>query len=124
MSVEGSDGQPRLCWLVRTPAYRTAGHGSLPLYRGGQFAITVRMKTSDEPCLAATVALLRDHADGPQVFMLKRQRGNAFTEGAYVFVGGRVDRQDQDARLHAFCEGFAAHDAARVLGLNPCCSGA
>ncbi len=43
---------------------------------------------------AATVVLLRDRDDGLEVLMLRRNSKLAFYGGAWVFPGGRVDRQD------------------------------
>ena len=43
---------------------------------------------------AATVMLLRDTADGLEVFMLRRNTAMAFAAGMYVFPGGRVDDAD------------------------------
>jgi 8-oxo-dGTP pyrophosphatase MutT (NUDIX family) len=43
---------------------------------------------------AATVMLLRDTADGVEVFMLRRTNAAAFAGGMYVFPGGRVDPAD------------------------------
>src|SRR5260370_42582315 len=47
------------------------------------------------PRHAATVVLMRDHAEhGLQVFMLRRVSSMAFAPGAYVFPGGSVDARD------------------------------
>jgi 8-oxo-dGTP pyrophosphatase MutT (NUDIX family) len=43
---------------------------------------------------AATVMLLRDTADGLEVFMLRRTNAAVFAGGMYVFPGGRVDPAD------------------------------
>ncbi len=45
---------------------------------------------------AATVVALRDGGDGPEVLLLRRQRGGAFG-GLWVFPGGKVEPQDFDA---------------------------
>jgi len=45
---------------------------------------------------AATVMLLRDTADGLEVFMLRRTNAAVFAGGMYVFPGGRVDPADGD----------------------------
>jgi 8-oxo-dGTP pyrophosphatase MutT (NUDIX family) len=51
-----------------------------------------------KPRDAATVVVLRDHADhGLQAFMLRRVSSMAFAPGAYVFPGGSVDPRDADA---------------------------
>lgn len=43
---------------------------------------------------AATVMLLRDTAEGLEVFMLRRTVSAAFAGGMYVFPGGKVDPAD------------------------------
>ena len=43
---------------------------------------------------AATVMLLRDTVDGPEVFMLRRTSNAVFAGGMYVFPGGKVDAAD------------------------------
>ncbi len=44
---------------------------------------------------AATVVLLRDSADGPEAYLLRRVRAMAFAGGAHVFPGGSVDPEDK-----------------------------
>jgi len=46
------------------------------------------------PRPAATVVLLRDGADGLEVFLLKRHGNSDVLGGAYVFPGGKVDAAD------------------------------
>lgn len=48
---------------------------------------------------AATVALLRDAPDGPEVYLLRRVRGMAFAGGMHVFPGGSIDPADAHASL-------------------------
>lgn len=43
---------------------------------------------------AATILLLRDSGDGPQVLMTRRSSSASFAPGAYVFPGGTVDSRD------------------------------
>ncbi len=43
---------------------------------------------------AATVMLLRDTADGVEVFVLRRSNEAVFASGMYVFPGGKVDTAD------------------------------
>ena len=52
------------------------------------------------PRHAATVMLLRDGADGPEVFMVRRHGLSDVLGGAYVFPGGKLDDADADAGLH------------------------
>jgi 8-oxo-dGTP pyrophosphatase MutT (NUDIX family) len=47
-----------------------------------------------EPRPASTVILMRDTADGPEVYLLRRQQSMAFAAGMTVFPGGRVDPTD------------------------------
>jgi 8-oxo-dGTP pyrophosphatase MutT (NUDIX family) len=44
---------------------------------------------------AATVALVRDGADGLEVYLLRRVRAMAFAAGMHVFPGGSVDPADR-----------------------------
>ena len=46
------------------------------------------------PRAAATVVMLRDAAEGLEVFLLKRHGLSDVLGGAYVFPGGKVDRLD------------------------------
>ncbi|MEX0169709.1 NUDIX hydrolase [Streptomyces sp. LMG1-1-1.1] len=47
------------------------------------------------PRRAATVLLLRDGAEGPEVHMLRRRTSMAFAGGAYAYPGGGVDPRDE-----------------------------
>ena len=53
------------------------------------------------PRPAATVMLLRDAADGLEVFMVRRHGLSDVLGGAYVFPGGKVDREDGLSELLA-----------------------
>jgi 8-oxo-dGTP pyrophosphatase MutT (NUDIX family) len=66
---------------------------------------------------AATVMLVRDGADGPEVFMLRRTLNAAFAGGMYVFPGGRVDDADHADELEVICDGLDDGRASAVLGL-------
>jgi 8-oxo-dGTP pyrophosphatase MutT (NUDIX family) len=48
---------------------------------------------------AATVVVLRQGPDGPEVLMVRRHRGSSFMADAYVFPGGRVDPEDGEPPL-------------------------
>jgi 8-oxo-dGTP pyrophosphatase MutT (NUDIX family) len=74
--------------------------------------------------LAATVLLLRDSADGPEVFMVRRHEGTAFMGGAQVFPGGRVEPSDEEGD-EAWCDGvpraqqsLASETPARAVGYH------
>ncbi|MFZ4690581.1 MAG: NUDIX domain-containing protein [Polymorphobacter sp.] len=66
--------------------------------------------------LAATVVLLRDSADGPEILMVRRGDNLAFAGGALVFPGGRVDDADvivaRDPELATGFDTLADDDAA------------
>ncbi len=51
---------------------------------------------SDEAIPAATLILVREHADStPELLMVERAGGMAFAAGALVFPGGRIDKADR-----------------------------
>lgn len=50
------------------------------------------------PRPAATILLLRDASEGPEVLMTRRSLTASFAPGAYVFPGGAVDPGDRSAR--------------------------
>lgn len=52
-----------------------------------------------EPAKAATVILVREAAEGLEVYLLKRSSGSGFFPGNYVFPGGAVDPEDRDGGL-------------------------
>lgn len=54
---------------------------------------------STPPRPAATVVLLRDSPDGPEVLMVCRHGQSDVLGGAYVFPGGKLDAQDSEAPL-------------------------
>jgi 8-oxo-dGTP pyrophosphatase MutT (NUDIX family) len=51
-------------------------------------------RTPVEPRDAATVVLTRAGSDGPEVYLLSRQRSMSFAAGMAVFPGGGVDPRD------------------------------
>jgi 8-oxo-dGTP pyrophosphatase MutT (NUDIX family) len=59
-------------------------------------AISDGRLTPAVPRDAATVILLRDTADGPEAFLLRRTAELEFAPGACVFPGGSVDAHDAD----------------------------
>lgn len=69
--------------------------------------------------LAATVMLVRDSDDGPEVFMLRRNPQSAFVGGAFVFPGGAVDDHDRlDPDLDDITSGLTDHHASARLGVD------
>jgi 8-oxo-dGTP pyrophosphatase MutT (NUDIX family) len=67
---------------------------------------------------AATVMLVRDRPDGPEVFMLRRTLNAVFVGGHYVFPGGAVDPADRHSDVEPLCDGLSDADASRQLGLD------
>src|ERR671922_1590484 len=59
-----------------------------------------------EPRQAASLILLRDSREGPEVLLVKRNPQQRFMGGAWVFPGGAVDADEG--------EGDAAHRAAGI----------
>ena len=67
---------------------------------------------------AATVLLVRDSADGPEVLLLRRHRRSGFAAGAWVFPGGVVDGGDGDLGLVERMDGPTPMQWAERLGLS------
>jgi len=71
---------------------------------------------------ASTVVLLRDHEEGVQVLLVRRNRALAFAGGFWVFPGGAVDEADLRAAGEAPDEApryAAAREAAEEAGVAP-----
>ncbi len=68
---------------------------------------------------AATVVLLRDGADGPEVLMLRKNSKIAFG-GMWVFPGGRIDAADYppDGDKEAGARNAAAREAREEAGVD------
>jgi 8-oxo-dGTP pyrophosphatase MutT (NUDIX family) len=66
---------------------------------------------------AATVMLVRDGADGLEVFMLRRNLNSDFVGGAYVFPGGGVDPDDGTADVGSLCIGRDDARSSALLGV-------
>ncbi len=79
----------------------------------------VNMDTPDAGSIpvrdAATVMLVRDGAEGLEVFMLRRNLNSDFVGGAYVFPGGAVDPADGGAEVEQWCAGRSDGDASSML---------
>jgi 8-oxo-dGTP pyrophosphatase MutT (NUDIX family) len=78
--------------------------------------VTVRFDFQGEivaPRDAATVLVLRDSNNGPEIFFVRRNADVRFMGGAYVFPGGRVDVGDSDT--HIRCD-LTPQEAAERLG--------
>ena len=50
------------------------------------------------PRPAATLIVLRDSPDGPQVLMMQRAKASVFLGGAYVYPGGSLDAADSNPK--------------------------
>jgi 8-oxo-dGTP pyrophosphatase MutT (NUDIX family) len=68
------------------------------------------------PGLAATVVLLREGEDGPEVLLIERPSSMAFAPGVHVFPGGRVDPEDGVTPGSAHDAAAAAHALGDNLG--------
>jgi 8-oxo-dGTP pyrophosphatase MutT (NUDIX family) len=67
---------------------------------------------------AATVLLVRDSADGPEVLLLRRHGRSGFAAGAWVFPGGVVDEGDSSLALVERVDGPTPMQWAERLGLS------
>jgi len=67
---------------------------------------------------AATLILLRDGAEGIEVFMLRRGDTAGFAAGAYVFPGGRVDEADGAEVWAERCHGLVDDTGRRHPGAH------
>jgi len=66
----------------------------------------LHMTGRTEPIPAAAVAFVRDAARGIEVYLSRRPAHFRYYPGAFVFPGGRVDREDADIRATARREVF------------------
>jgi 8-oxo-dGTP pyrophosphatase MutT (NUDIX family) len=69
------------------------------------------------PLPAATVTLVRDSGNGPEVLMLQRNFQSGFMPGMYMFPGGAVDPEDAAPDLCARCGELDDAAASRRLGM-------
>lgn len=67
---------------------------------------------------AATVMLVRDGADGLEVFMMQRTLSAVFARGHYVFPGGKVDDADHGSVFEPICDGLDDAGASARLGIE------
>jgi 8-oxo-dGTP pyrophosphatase MutT (NUDIX family) len=74
-------------------------------------------KPAAPPVPSATILIVRDTANGMEVFMVKRHHQIDFIAGALVFPGGKVAKGDYDAELSEFTQGADDWNAdMRALG--------
>jgi 8-oxo-dGTP pyrophosphatase MutT (NUDIX family) len=69
------------------------------------------------PYPAATVIIVRDSADGPETFMVRRHDRSPFMARAHVFPGGRVDAGDHASVDPEWCDGVM-HTRKGLEGLT------
>jgi glyoxylase-like metal-dependent hydrolase (beta-lactamase superfamily II)/8-oxo-dGTP pyrophosphatase MutT (NUDIX family) len=67
---------------------------------------------------AATLVLVRDSAQGMEVFMMQRTHKAAFVPGGYVFPGGALDAADANPCFGACCPGIDDSIASRTLRID------
>ncbi|MHC1563491.1 NUDIX hydrolase [Actinomycetospora sp. C-140] len=72
-----------------------------------------------EPRLATSVILVRDGAEGLEVFVLERTTQMAFAGGMTVFPGGGLDATDREALAEGLVDEATAAEAARSWGAAP-----
>lgn len=68
------------------------------------------------PLAAATVVVLRDSPEGPEVLLVRRHERSGEFAGASVFPGGLVERGDADPALASLDSGFDPAVAVAELG--------
>src|SRR5262245_27136366 len=76
-------------------------------------------KKPPAPLPSATILLLRDGANGIEVFMVKRHHQIDFASGALVFPGGKVDEHDRNQALRNHTDGAKDLDDLH-LSLKAC----
>ncbi len=70
------------------------------------------------PVPAATIMMLRDTAEGLEVFMVVRHHQIDFASGALVFPGGKADPQDFDAGLLPHLDGAHTDPDMRAIQVS------
>jgi 8-oxo-dGTP pyrophosphatase MutT (NUDIX family) len=66
------------------------------------------------PRLSATILILRDTPHGMEVLMVTRHHEIDFLSGVLVFPGGKLAKEDEDARVRARCSGVENLPAEQV----------
>ncbi|HEX6063781.1 MAG TPA: hypothetical protein VFZ04_06140 [Longimicrobiales bacterium] len=74
--------------------------------------------TVPTPLPAATVTLVRDSDEGPEVLMLQRNFQSGFMPGMYIFPGGALDPSDATAGACALCARLDDAAASRLLNVE------
>lgn len=65
---------------------------------------------------SATVIVLREGGEGPEVFMVRRHTDSGFMPDRYVYPGGKLDAEDCSARAVRRVEGRDPEEARERLG--------
>jgi len=77
---------------------------------------------AEQPIPSATVVLLRDALEGPQVLLLLRNHELKFAPGAWVFPGGRIDvadhAQDSQSDIQPAARRAASREAYEEAGVS------
>lgn len=110
------------------PGVTRPGNGSLtmrdvvlPLHRlppGYESAFRNPPDPPVTPRPAATLALLRQGPQQLEILLLKRSPRARFIPGAYVFPGGRVDREDESAELAEYFLGAEPFETEAPYGTS------
>lgn len=64
---------------------------------------------------SATVVMLREGPEAPELLMVRRRAGDVFGD-SYAFPGGLVD--DNEPTAHEFCQGITAGEADNLLHVS------
>jgi 8-oxo-dGTP pyrophosphatase MutT (NUDIX family) len=67
------------------------------------------------PRPSATVVVVREGEDAPEILLVRRRAGDAFGN-SYTFPGGVIDPDESDSR--PVCSGLTADDADTILGVT------
>lgn len=95
------------------------GASGLPwLYEEGQATVLDGDAPADGLQPAASLILVREGAEAPEVLMLQRSSGMAFAPGALVFPGGRVDAGDRVLAADLAGDKQIADVAARIAAIR------
>jgi 8-oxo-dGTP pyrophosphatase MutT (NUDIX family) len=84
----------------------------VPLFARAYYNATSMSEPPVRPRDAASLLILRDSPQGPQLFMLRRHPSSRFMANALVFVGGAVDEADGAAEVLGCCSAPAAQEGA------------
>jgi 8-oxo-dGTP pyrophosphatase MutT (NUDIX family) len=75
--------------------------------------VTIESPATPRP--SATVVIVREGRDLPEILLVRRRAGDAFGN-AYTFPGGVIDHDESNA--HFVCEGRSPDEANSILGVD------